>query len=150
LGYAAGGLIVGRKREDITMPGVDEATSRRGEARDTQILGFSTSELAGLSVDELTNNKTAITMVMHYYKQLVDENTSLRNDLNTLNSYVNGYRAKKANARIGAILLTVSNVGIGFGVNLLTSSNLWPGLATIIPALGMTGVGLYFSLKEVE
>ena len=36
-------------------------------AREGTILGLSTSELAGLSVEEVTGNKTAITMVMHYY-----------------------------------------------------------------------------------
>jgi hypothetical protein len=36
--------------------------------RETRIHGLSTAQLAGLTVDELTDNKTAITMVMHYYK----------------------------------------------------------------------------------
>ena len=118
--------------------------------RETHILGLSTSELAGLTVDELTNNKTAITMVIHYYKQLLDENTSLKNDLNTLSTYVGGYKTKKVDARTGAILLALSNLGIGFGVNLMTSNNTVPGLMTLIPALGMTAVGLYFSLKDSE
>jgi hypothetical protein len=118
--------------------------------QDVRILGLSTSELAGLSVDELTGNKTAVTMIMHYYKQLVDENTSLKNDRNTLSTYVSGYKTKKIHSKIGALLLAVSNIGIGFGVNLLTSSATGPGLATILPALVMGGVGLYFSLSDSE
>ncbi len=118
------------------------------DAQKMNILGLSTADLAGLSVDELTGNKTAITMVMHYYKQLVDENISLKNDLNTLKTYVDGYAEKKTNARTGAILLFVSNIGIAFGVNLLTSNIVWPGLATLIPGIVMAGAGLYFSLKE--
>jgi hypothetical protein len=121
---------------------------QQGNARDRQILGLSTDELAGLSVDELTGNKTAITMVMHYYKVLQEENVSLRNDLNTAKSYVEGYGTKKTNATIGAILLLVANVGIGFGVNLLTSNQLWPGLATFIPGLCMAAAGTYFATKE--
>jgi len=113
-----------------------------------KILGLSTSELAGVSVNELTGNKTAITMVMHYYKQLSDENTSLRNDLNTLKTYVDGYRTVRHDAKVGAILLAVSNVGIGFGVNLLTSGTTWPGIATLLPGLGLLFAGLYFSLRE--
>jgi hypothetical protein len=116
----------------------------------TRILGLSTSELAGVSVEELTGNKTAITMVMHYYKQLSDENTSLRNDLNTLKTYVDGYRAAKKDARTGAILLAVSNVGIGFGVNLLTGGHVWPGAVTFLPGVILLVVGLYFSLRGGE
>lgn len=117
-------------------------------AKDRQILGLSTDELAGLSVDELTGNKTAITMVMHYYKVLLEENISLRNDLNTARSYVDGYATKKTNATIGAVLLLISNVSIGFGVNLLTSNQMWPGLVTLIPGLVMAAAGTYFSTKE--
>jgi uncharacterized membrane protein YjjP (DUF1212 family) len=87
-------------------------------------------------------------MVMHYYKVLQEENVSLRNDLNTAKSYVEGYGTKKTNATIGAILLLVANVGIGFGVNLLTSNQLLPGLATFIPGLCMAAAGTYFATKE--
>lgn len=123
----------------------DQSESLPGDAE--SILGLSTSELAGLSVDELTGNKTAITMVMHYYKQLSDQNTSLRNDLNTLKTYVDGYRTVRHDARTGAILLAVSNVGIGFGVNLLTTGTTWPGIATFLPGLTLLFAGLYFSLR---
>lgn len=117
-------------------------------AKDRQILGLSTDELAGLSVDELTGNKTAITMVMHYYKVLQEENGSLRNDLNTARSYVEGYGKKKVNATIGAILLLLANISIGFGVNLLTGNQTWPGLATFIPGIFMAAAGTYFAMKE--
>lgn len=124
----------------------DQSTSP--SARDTQILGLSTGQLAGLSIDELTGNKTAITMVIHYYRILLDENTALKNDRNTLQTYVDSYRAKKTHATIGAVLLLAANVGIGFGVNLLTSKQTSPGLATLIPALCFAAAGTYFSLKE--
>src|SRR5258705_8043141 len=96
------------------------------------ILGLSTKELAGLSVEELTNNPTAIKMMMHYYKQLVDENNALTNDANTLRTYVSAYDMQKSNSATGAVLLAVSNISIGFGVNLLTNGAWAPGL----PALG--------------
>ena len=41
------------------------------------MLGVSTTELAGLSVEELTGNATAIKMMIHYYKQLVGFATPL-------------------------------------------------------------------------
>ncbi len=131
---------------DPTLPTSQEP--RQASTRDRQILGLPTDELAGLSVDELTGNKTAITMVMHYYKVLQEENVSLRNDLNTAKSYVEGYGTKKTNATNGAVLLLVANIGIGFGVNLLTSNQIWPGLATFIPGLCMAAAGTYFATKE--
>lgn len=117
-------------------------------SRDGQILGLSTDSLAGLSVDELTGNKVAITMVMHYYRNLVDENTALKNDRNTLQTYVEGYRIKKTHAAIGAVLLLISNVGISFGINLLTGGSSWAGGLTLIPGLCVAAAGAYFSLKE--
>lgn len=117
-------------------------------SRESQILGLSTDELAGVSVDELTGNKVAITMVMHYYRNLVDENTALKNDLNTFRTYYDGYRTKKTRAAIGAVLLLISNVGISFGINLLTGGQAWAGGVTFIPGLCMAAAGAYFSLKE--
>jgi hypothetical protein len=112
------------------------------------ILGLSTTDLAGLSVDELLNNKTAITMIIHYYKKLVDDNNSLRNNNNTLQTYVDAYQRKKIYTNIAAWILAFSSVLIAFGVNLLTESNTWPGLATLIPGIIAIIVGLYFSNKE--
>lgn len=136
--------------EKVAQQADNEQKQQISESKELKILGFSTSNLAGLSVDELTNNKTAITMVMHYYEQLVEENNALKNDLNTLNTYVAGYREKKSNARTGAILLALSSMLIGFGVNLLTSNIIVAGLFVFIPGLLLTIAGLYFSLKEVD
>jgi hypothetical protein len=130
-------------------PTNEDPTSQQSQpVRDNRILGLSTDQLAGLSVDEVTGNKTAVTMVIHYYKQLVDENTSLRNEVNTMKTYVDGYATKKTNTTMGAILLAVSNICIGFGVNLLTSGSTWPGLATLIPGIALVITGLFFSLKD--
>jgi hypothetical protein len=114
------------------------------------ILGLSTSEVAGLSVDELIENKTAITMLIHYYKKLVDDNNALKNEVNTLKTYVDAYQRKKTFVTIGATLLAASNILVGFGVNLLTTANLWPGLSSIIPGIALIAVGLYFSYKDVD
>lgn len=109
------------------------------------ILGLSTSDLAGLSVDEITGNKVAITMIMHYYKQLADENTALKNERNTLNTYVKAYETKKSNSATGNILLIISNICIAFGVNLITGGNGWPGFACLIPGLSLGIAGVYFT-----
>lgn len=120
------------------------------DKRDDRILGMSTSELAGVSVEEVTGNKVAVTMVMHYYKVISDENASLKNDLNTAQTYVAAYRASRRDSKIGAVLLAVSNIGIGFGVNLVTNGLAAPGSVTLIPALVLLAAGLYFANRDQE
>ena len=112
------------------------------------IIGLQTDELAGLSAEELTQNSTAIKMLLHYYRQLVDDNTSLKNDNNTLKTYVDAYGRQKSNSAIGAILLAVSNISIGFGVNLLSINNTWPGIASLVVGVSLIFTGIYFSFKQ--
>ncbi|HHJ15896.1 MAG TPA: hypothetical protein ENJ80_04275 [Gammaproteobacteria bacterium] len=112
------------------------------------ILGLQTDELAGLSAEELTQNPTAIKMLLHYYRQLVDDNTSLKNDNNTLKTYVDAYGRQKSNSATGAILLAVSNISIGFGVNLLSIDNTWPGVASLIVGVSLVFTGINFSFKK--
>jgi hypothetical protein len=138
------------------IPGVDMENEKAeppatpsGRGKDqTSILGLSTNELAGLSADELTGNPTAIRMVLHYYAQLVEENNNLRNETNTLKTYVTAYDNKKSNSAAGAILLALSNVSVGFGVNLLTIEQIWAGAASLVAGLGMVAGGIYFSFLK--
>src|SRR5437016_4709826 len=91
------------------------------------ILGLSTAELAGLTAAELTGNETAIKMLLHYYRELLNDNNRLKNESNTLRTYVDAYERNKSNTATGGILLGVSNISVGFGVNLLTGTptQLW-------------------------
>ena len=114
----------------------------------SSFLGFSTEELAGLSSDELTNNGVAIKMLLHYYRQMVDENGALKNDNNTLKTYVDAYEKQKNNSFVAAVLLAVSNISIGFGVNLLTGDAVWPGVASLVAGLAMAGAGLVITFKR--
>lgn len=118
------------------------------EQNQNNILGLQTDELAGLSVEELNENPTAIKMLLHYYRQMVDENNSLKNDNNTLKTYVDAYNNQKSNTATGAILLTISNVSIAFGVNLLSINNTWPGIASLIVGLSLAGAGIFFSFGK--
>jgi hypothetical protein len=127
-------------------------TPPRGPAETNQaesILGLSTGDLAGLSVEEITGNRVAITMIMHYYKQLVDQNTSLKNDINSLRTYVDGYRAKKLNASVGAGLQFLGAILLAFGVNLLTENPAAAGWVTLIAGIITQGFGLFYSLREI-
>jgi hypothetical protein len=81
------------------------------------ILGLQTGELAGLSAEELTENPTAIKMLLHYYRQLVDDNISLKNDNNTLKTYVDAYDRQKSNSATGAILFGRKREGKGARLN---------------------------------
>jgi len=128
-------------KEHMEAPGPSE--------RDKRILGLSTDELANLSVEELTGNKTAITMLMHYYRTLLDDNTSLRNDLNTAQTYVSAYQTKKELASQGTLLLLASNVCIGFGVNLITgTSPSYPGWVLVIVGAMLAVIGTKLTRKE--
>jgi predicted metalloendopeptidase len=110
------------------------------------ILGVSTTELAGLSVEELTGNSSAIKMILHYYKQLVDENRTLRNEVNTLKTYVSAYDTTKSNSATGALLLAISNIPLGFGINLSTTPYaFWAGTTSIAIGAAMIAGGIYFS-----
>ena len=115
--------------------------------KDQSLLGLSTNQIAGLTVDELLNNKTALTMLLHYYIQLLNENTTFKNEVNTLKTYVEGYERKKIYASIGSILLAASTILVGFGVNLLTPSTNWPGIVTLGGGVVLIIFGLYFSNK---
>jgi hypothetical protein len=80
---------------------------------------------------ELTGNETAIKMLLHYYRELLNDNNRLKNESNTLKTYVDAYDRNKSNSATGSILLGVSNISVGFGVNLLTGTptQLWPGVS---------------------
>ncbi len=135
------------------MDALNEIPQEQNQASPTtraasNLLGFSTTELAGLSVEELHKNKTAITMLLHYYTKLVDENSALKNEKNTLETYVESYENKKTYSLVAAWLLTLSNLLTGFGINLLTNGSTWPGLATLLPGIGLIVAGLYFSNRE--
>ncbi|RVT46820.1 hypothetical protein [Rubrivivax albus] len=119
-----------------------------GPKQPSSILGLSTDELAGLSSDELTNNSVAIKMLLHYYRQLHDENSALKNDNNTLKTYVDAYERKKNNSTVGAVMLAVSNVSIGFGVNLLTSGTSWPGVASLVSGIALAVAGIAITFRR--
>lgn len=120
----------------------------QNQRQNETILGLSTQELAGLTPDELTNNPVAIKMLLHYYRQLSDENNGLKNDNNTLKTYVDAYERYRTNSAVGAILLAISNVSIGFGVNLLTSGTSWPGIASLLVGVALVVGGIYMSFKK--
>jgi hypothetical protein len=125
---------------------------QQGNAVQAQhMLGLPMENLAGVSVDEILNNKPALTMVMHYYKQLADENAALKNDLNTASTYVTGYDKKANDTSIAAWLQFLSSLCVGLGSNLLTSDNdkaKVPGLVLLAVGISLQGVGLYFAFRK--
>jgi len=89
-------------------------------------------------------------MLLHYYRQLTDDNTRLKNDNNTLKTYVDAYDKQKSNTATGALLLGVSNISIGFGVNLLTGETplLWPGVSSLVVGISLVVSGIYFTFLK--
>ena len=120
---------------------------RETQVPQSNILGLSTAELAGLSAGELTGNETAIKMLLHYYRELLNDNNRLKNESNTLRTYVDAYDRKKSNSASGGILLGVSNISVGFGVNLITGTpaQIWPGVSSLIIGLCLIVAGIYFT-----
>lgn len=112
------------------------------ESNPRNILGLSTDELAGLSETDLLNNAVAIRMMLHYYNQVLGENSSLKNTNNTLKTYATAYETKKSDSTTAAILLILSNVAIGFGTNILTSQ---VNLAGVM----LFGMGIVLALAAI-
>ena len=111
-------------------------------------LGFAIDDLAGLTVDEIVCDKPAVTMLLHYYKQLTDENTALKNERNTLATYVDGFKQKRSDARVGAALSFLSSLFVALGINLLTSDVHSPvGYLVTAPGVITQVFALYFSLR---
>ena len=109
-------------------------------------LGFSPGNFSEIGIKEIVGNEAAITMVMHYYKQLVDENKTLKNDINTYKTYASAFEKKESNSATSSILLLLSNICIGFGVNLLTQTNPLPtGWFLLVVGIIMTFAGFYFT-----
>lgn len=112
------------------------------------ILGVPIDTLAGLSVEELYQNKTAITMLVHYYKNLLDDNMSIKNQLNTYTSYKQAYAIRRHYTFISALLFLCGNTVTAFGVNILTSASSVSGIATFSSGLLITLLGTFFSFRS--
>lgn len=117
------------------------------------ILGLSTGDLQSISVEQLQKNPTAITMLLHHYRKFQEENVGLKNEVNTLHTYVDAYKTKKLNASIGGPMLVVSNLICSFGLNMLTGGlnpmnpvSIWAGISLLVPGLAMTGFGVYLTM----
>lgn len=114
----------------------------------TNPLGFQQGSLAGVTVDDLLRNKAALTMLLHYYHQLHDENGALKNDLNTAKTYVTGYQTKKIKTTTGAILQAFAAIPFGFSINILTGGNqalTAAGWTILAIGVGLQGMGLIFA-----
>ncbi len=109
------------------------------------LLGISAEEIAGLSLDEIVNNEAVTKMLLHYYNQIGKENESLKNDLNTLKTYVSAYNETKKGARIGTVLMTISNFSTAFGVNLITTRDILPGVLLMIIGVAIAGYGIFLA-----
>lgn len=116
----------------------------------TTSLGFIQSSLAGVTVDDLLKNKPALTMLLHDHNRLNNENGTLRNELNTANTYVRGYEDTKTRAKTGAIYQAAAAIPTGFSINILTGGNdalVTTGWAVLAIGLFFQVVGLYYAFQ---
>ena len=114
----------------------------------TKFLGFSTDELGDLSFEDIYNNDTAVKMLLHYYKQIEDENESLKTDLTTLQTYAAAYDRKKTNTMAGTIMLSISNISIGLGTSAVMKDNSFPGWCLLLFGVVLILSGIFFSFRK--
>lgn len=117
----------------------------------SSILGVSTDALEQVSVAELCEDPVAIRMVLHYYRQLQNENSAQKSEINTLKVYVDAFKNKKQNSQIGGPMLLISNLVTGAAINILTSCAtsantnnpvlVGAGISLLIAGIGMAGFG---------
>lgn len=111
-------------------------------------LGFIQSSLAGVTVDDLLKNKPALTMLLHDHNRLHNENGSLKNELNTANTYVSGYGHAKTRAKTGAVFQAAAAIPIGFAINILTGGDgtiVATGWAVLAIGIVFQVIGLYYA-----
>lgn len=82
-----------------------------------------TEGLGDITVKELLNNETAITMLLKDYKRVSDENQMMRQDLNRQATFERELSVKNARTKIAAALSFIVALTTAFGVNLITSSS---------------------------
>ncbi len=121
-------------------------SGNKDKIENDSFLGMSPDSFDAVNSNELVGNVTAIKMLLHYYKQLTDDNKTLKNNLNTYKTYADSYDKKRSNSTTSTVLLLLSNISIAFGVNLLTSN---PPINAGWFLLGMGGLlafaGFYFT-----
>lgn len=104
----------------------------------SSILGVSTDALQQVSVAELCEDPIAIRMVLHYYRQLQNENVAQKTEINTLKIYVDAFNKKKQNTLVGGPVLLVSNLVCAVSINILTAcATTTPSLPVIFTIIGV-------------
>lgn len=108
-------------------------------------------EVAGISVQELVNNETALKLVIHTFRQTVDDNVALKQQQNFDKSEIAKLNRENRDKTIGTMFTFTSSIPIGFGINILTSnSNPNAGWACLIVGFLLWLGGMILSLLSSQ
>lgn len=114
-------------------------------------------EVAGTALEELVDNKPALKVVLHAFRQSVDENIALKQQQSFDKAEIARLEKEKqdiiinhskdnAEKTIGTTLSFVGSIPIAFGVNILTSNvNLPAGYSCLVLGVILSVLGMVFS-----
>ena len=105
----------------------------------------------GVTIDEITTNKTALKMLLHNYQKISNENEMLKQDLERQSTFERGLERKNDDSKIAGILSLISTLAVGFAINFVTTD--WSdisGWILLIIGIVLEGVSIYFSVREVN
>jgi hypothetical protein len=114
-------------------------------------------EVAGTALEELVDNKPALKVVLHAFRQSVDENIALKQQQSFDKAEIGRLEKEKqdiiinnskdnAEKTIGTTLSFVGSIPIAFGVNILTGNvNLPAGYSCLVLGVVLSILGLVFS-----
>ena len=110
-----------------------------------------TENLEDITVEQLKDNEIAITMLLHNYKKLENENNMLKQDLNRQSTIERTLTIKKTYTKVATIISLFATILLSFGINFV-SSNQTDIKGLILICLGLVAeiISIYFSFKEEE
>ena len=105
-------------------------------------------ELADIGIDDLKDNPVAITMLLHNYQRLENENIMLKQDLNRQATIERTLSERKTYTKIAAIVSLFGTILLSFGINFVTdNSGDIKGKILILLGIVAEIISLYFSFK---
>ena len=105
----------------------------------------------GVTIDEITRNKTALKMLLHNYKKISNENEMLKQDLKRQATFERGLEKKNDDSKIAGFCSLISTIAVGFAINFVTTDvHSISGWILLIIGIVMESASIYFSVREVN
>lgn len=117
-------------------------------------------EIAGISLQELVNNETALKLLLHTFRQTADENIAIKQQQNFDRSQMAQFQQDKQESivrfqrdtlekTLGTLLSFVGTIPIAFGVNILSGTvNLQAGWVCLVCGFVFSVGGLFLGVHR--